>query len=83
MSDCTPPTGVRWATPDGRAKLKLNVLLSSTPSLPFLLFKKEGDRFNSHGLEMGPTECWGRVLAVKTFLGRRRGVAGARRSCRL
>lgn len=61
----------------GALKLKLKVLPSPSPDPGWFCYfkKKEGERFDSNGLEMGPAGCWGRVLAGEMFPREEAGVA--------
>ena len=73
VSDCTPPTGVRWAAQDGCSEVGVKSPAFSPRTPAGSVFKKEGQRFSPNavaamnGLEMGPTKktggCGG-VLAV-------------------
>lgn len=56
MSDCTPPTGVRWAAQDGGSEVEVKspAGLPATPAAFWVgggEFKEE-QRFSSNGLEM-------------------------------
>ena len=61
VSDCTPPTGVRWAAQDGCSEVGVKSALFPAPPPPMLfLFLKRKDRDSvqmqwlpMNGLEMG------------------------------